>query len=86
MSAVDELRDDMVKAAAAKDVTTYKQMAKLLCITPQYLTDIMKGRRRFTPDLVRKAEDVFSAHPVRGQRWQRLGAIASGWRIDVRDP
>ncbi len=65
---------------------TQAELAKALAITPAYVCDILRERKRLTPDLVRRAAEAFDIHPVRYRRWHRLGAMESGWEIDTRLP
>lgn len=86
MTAAEELRADIQRAAAMKGHKTQADLAGALAITPQYICDILRNRKRLTPDLVRRAAEAFQIHPVRYRRWHRLGAIESGWEIDTRQP
>lgn len=61
---------------------TQADLASALGITPQYMNDILRGTKRLTPDLVNKAAGVLGVNPTRAHRWQKLGAIESGWQIE----
>jgi transcriptional regulator with XRE-family HTH domain len=84
MKAADELRQDFLRASKGKAYKTQQEFASALGISAQYLTDIIKQRRRFTPAMLHKAAEVLGVNPIRAQRWQRLGAVESGWKIDER--
>lgn len=84
MKAAEELRLDFLRASKGKAFKTQQEFASALGISAQYLTDVLKQRRRFTPTMLNKAADVLGVNPVRAQRWQRLGAVESGWQIDAR--
>lgn len=82
MTPARELRDDIQRAAAMKGHKTQADLAKALAITPAYVCDILRNRKRLTPDLVTRAAEAFAVHPIRIRRWHRLGAMESGWKID----
>lgn len=84
MTPAQELRNDIQRAAAMKGHRTQADLAKALAITPTYVCDILRNRKRLTPDLVNRAAEAFAIHPVRYRRWHRLGAMESGWEIDTR--
>ncbi len=81
MKEAQDLRNEIVRAAQMKAANTQGDLAKALGISATYLSDILRHRRRFTPDMVEKAATVFAVSPIRAQRWQKLGAIESGWKI-----
>ena len=85
MKPAEELRDDIRRAAAMKGCETQADLAGALAITPAYVNDILRHRKRLTPQLVDRAAKAFSIHPVRCRRWHRLGAMESGWDIDSRE-
>lgn len=82
MTPADELRAEIRRAAANKGMRTQGELAEALGLSGAYLTDIFKSRRRLTPEIVRRAAAVLAVQPARALRWQKLGALESGWQID----
>ena len=85
MKPAEELRNDIRRAAAMNGCETQAALAGALAITPAYVNDILRLRKRLTPQLVDRAGKAFSIHPIRYRRWHRLGAMESGWDIDSRE-
>lgn len=83
MKPATELRADIRKAAQSKGLITQEAIADALGITPTYFCDILKERKRLTPDLVRRASTVLVVSRAKALYWQRLGARESGWQIDL---
>lgn len=75
------LRTEIMRAAKMKSLETQGDLAAALGLSATYLSDILRNRRRLTPDLVNKAIAALGVSPIRGQRWHRLGAEESGWHI-----
>jgi transcriptional regulator with XRE-family HTH domain len=81
MEIKDPLRLDVLKAAKSRGIDRHKDVAAALGISPQFVTDVLNERRRFSAELLKKAARVFEVTPERARRWQRLGATQAGWEI-----
>lgn len=57
---------------------TQIELAKLIKITPAYLSDIMSRRRQWGPQRLKLMAKKLN---VDGREWQRLGAAAAGWEF-----
>lgn len=81
MKPAEQLRADFLKASEVKSYRTQAELAKALGVSPQYLADVLKGRRGLTPKMLNKGADIFAIGATRKRRWHQLGAIESGWEI-----
>lgn len=70
------LHDCIRHAVGAKSQT---EIAKLLGVTPQYVCDMMNGRRKWGPERLDLLAIKLGIPDV--LNWHRLGARANGWRI-----
>lgn len=74
---------DVTKAVKGARLTNL-ELADHMHVTPQYVCDLLQGRRKLSPKLIDAISDAVSAHPVRWRRWHTLGARAAGWKVPMR--
>lgn len=77
----DTLRSEIMAAASQKSLGKQSALAAALDMSAPYLSDILRHRRRLTPDIVDKAIKVLGVSETRGLRWHKLGAMESGWKV-----
>lgn len=75
--AAEALRASIQQAAQGKSQT---ELARLLGITPQYVCDMMGGRRKWGAQRLDLLASELGFPDV--LLWHRLGATADGWRVE----
>jgi len=83
LAAHDALLADVNKAVKSAGVTQLA-LAEALDISPQFVCDLLGGRRKLSPGKVNAIGKAVGVHPVRWRQWQALGARAAGWNIATR--
>lgn len=58
-----------------------KDMAKALCVSAAYVSDLKNGRRDWSPALINRAAARFDMSPYEVHTLHRMGALEAGWRI-----
>lgn len=81
MEISDQLRIDVRNAMKASGFESQLDLALSLEISPQYLSDVLTKRRRFSATLLQKVATALALEPKRARRWHRWGAIEAGWQI-----
>lgn len=75
----------ILRGSLSRAGISQQEAARLMCISPQYLCDVMAGRRRVTPEMAA----LWAAKVERGDKvalWRALcilGAEADGWDTDA---
>ena len=58
-----------------------KDLAKALCITPQYLCDIEHGRRLGSVEVVERLCVMLRLTEQQRRKWHQAGARSHGWEV-----
>lgn len=80
LAAHDALLADVNKAVKSARITQ-KRLADNMLLTPQYICDLLQGRRELSPRHLDAISNATNAHPVRWRQWHKLGAQAQGWKV-----
>lgn len=72
---------EIERAALAAGMTERRQLARAMAISPQHLSDLMNGHRRFTPGQLDNVIATLKVSPTVAKRWRRACAEAAGWKI-----
>lgn len=76
-----QITTEIERAFVRTGVNERKDLAKVLDISPQYISGLMMGHRKFTPKLIAKIIRILNVPPETAKRWHRACARADGWRI-----
>lgn len=77
----EKLRAEIRQSAKDHGIASQAEMAALLGITPQYLCDMMGGRRKLGPDRLKLLGSRLGLSRQGIVEWHRLGATAEGWLL-----
>lgn len=80
-SAETALRTSIREAAKANGFGAQIDLAKLLDVTPQYVSDMMSGRRKWGADRLKLLGSRLGLRREAVVAWHRLGAAADGWLL-----
>lgn len=72
---------EMLSLIIERTDISQKQMAKGISISPQYLCDLLQGKRGPHPELVNKICDFMGRGPKGRLEWHTAGAKSVGWEI-----
>lgn len=69
------------RAAKAQGYTKQADLAKAMQVSPAYLSEMLSGRRTFSPAFLGKAARTLKVPPKILKVWHRQGALQAGWKI-----
>jgi transcriptional regulator with XRE-family HTH domain len=71
----------MLKTVLTDSEATQKRFAKGIHISPQYLCDLLQGKRGPHPEIVNRICDYMGRGPKGRLEWHTAGAKSVGWEI-----
>lgn len=72
---------EMLRTVINESETTHAKFAAALGISPQYMSDLINGKRRPNPRLVDRICDYLGRGPRGRFAWHWAGATACGWKV-----
>lgn len=76
-----QLIEEIERAFIRAGFRERKDIAAALGISPQYISGLMMGHRRFTPRLLAYVIHTLGISKAQAKRWHRTCAVADGWKI-----
>ena len=71
----------MIRTAREKRGVGLRELAKLIDVSPPFLSDVERGRRRPNPVIIANIAGALGLTDTEHRRWHVFGARGDGWLV-----